>query len=209
MTLLRSRRGVLWFGVLLTSSLVVDAASSKPEDAQPGASLAGQLLVATPDIGDPRFSRTVILMVQHNKDGALGIVINRPLDEMPIAKLLGALGLDSKGSDGSVRLFAGGPVQPEIGFIVHSAEYHLRGTIDIDGRVAMTADPAVLRDIGHHRGPRQSLVAFGYAGWGPGQLDGELALGGWFTIPEEPQLVFDVARERLWDEAMKHRTITL
>jgi putative transcriptional regulator len=67
----------------------------------------------------------------------------------------------------------------------------------------------VLRDIGRHQGPRQSLVAFGYAGWGPGQLDSEMALGGWFTVPEEPSLVFDTDRDKLWDEAMKHHTISL
>ncbi len=92
---------------------------------------------------------------------------------------------------------------------MHSADYHRTGTIDIDGRVAMTANPEILRDIGHHQGPKQSLVAFGYAGWGPGQLEGELALGGWFTVPEDPKLVFDVDRDKLWDEAMKHRTISL
>ena len=209
MALMRSRRVVLWFGVLLVSPLLFNVALAKPEDAQPGGSLAGQLLVATPDMSDPRFRHTVILIVQHNQDGALGIVINRPLKEMPMAKLLDALGLDSKGSQGSVRVFAGGPVQPEIGFIVHSADYHRAGTVEIDGRVAMTANPVVLRDIGHHQGPRQSLVAFGYAGWGPGQLDGELALGGWFTIPEDPKLVFDTDRDKLWDEAMKLRTISL
>jgi putative transcriptional regulator len=200
---------MLWFGVLLVSPLLFNVALSKPEDAQPGGSLAGQLLVATPEMGDPRFRHTVILIVQHNKDGALGIVINRPLDEVPVAKLLDALRLDSKGSQGSVRVFAGGPVQPEIGFIVHSADYHRTGTIEIDGQVSMTADPAVLRDIGHHQGPKQSLVAFGYAGWGPGQLDGELALGGWFTIPEDPKLVFETDRDKLWDDAMKLRTIPL
>lgn len=204
-----SRRVMLRFGVLLASPMPFGAALAKPEDAQPGASLAGQLLVATPEMGDPRFRHTVILMVQHNKDGALGVVINRPLEEMPLTKLLDALGLDNKGSQGSVRLFAGGPVQPEVGLIVHSAEYHQNGTIDIDGRVAMTTNPEVLRDIGHHRGPKQSLVAFGYAGWGPGQLENELVLGGWFTEPEDPKLVFDVDRDKVWDEALKHRTISL
>ena len=209
MALMRSRRVMLWFGVLLVSPMLFNAALSKPEGVQPGESLAGQLLVATPDMGDPRFRHTVILIVQHNKNGALGIVLNRPLDELPVAKLLDALGIDSKGSQGSVRVFAGGPVQPEVGFIVHSADYHRSDTVDIDGRVAMTTNPEVLRDIGHHKGPRQSLVAFGYAGWGPGQLDGELALGGWFTVPEDPNLVFDIDRDKLWDEAMKHRTISL
>jgi putative transcriptional regulator len=200
---------MLGFGVLLVSPALSSVALSKREDAQSGASLAGQLLVAAPEMGDPRFSHAVILMVQHNKDGALGIAINCPVKELPVAKLLEALRLDSKGSDGSVRLFAGGPVQPEVGFIVHTADYHRRGTVGIDGRVAMTTDPEVLRDIGHHQGPKQSLVAFGYAGWGPGQLEGEVALGGWFTVPEEPKLVFDIDRDMLWDETLKHRTISL
>jgi putative transcriptional regulator len=211
MTLMLFRRVMLLIGVLLLSPMLLTAASSKTEDRKQGegASLAGQLLVAAPEMGDPRFQHTVILMVRHNKDGALGIVINRPLEEVPTAKLLDALGLDSKGSDGRVRLFAGGPVQPEIGFIVHTADYHRSDTVGIDGRVAMTANPEVLRDIGHRDGPRRSLVALGYAGWGPGQIEVEMALGGWFTVPEEPNLVFDFDRDKLWDEAMKRRTMPI
>lgn len=208
MTLIRSRRAVLSLGVLLISPPYI-AAFAKPEDTQSGTSLAGQLLVAEPEMGDPRFAKAVILMVQHDQKGALGIVINRPVEEVPVAKLLNALGIDSKDSEGEVRLFAGGPVQPQVGLIVHTAEYRRTGTIDIDGRVAMTADPQVLRDIGRHEGPRQSLVAFGYAGWGPGQLEGELLLHGWFTIPESLTLVFDFEREKLWGETMKRRTIPL
>ena len=155
MAFMRSRRVMLWFGVLLVTPMLPNVALSKPEDARPGASLAGQLLVATPEMSDPRFRHTVILMVRHNKDGALGIAINRPVRELSVAKLLDALGLDSNGSEGTVRLFAGGPVQPDAGFIVHSAEYHRPGTVDIDGHVAMTTNPEVLRDIGRHRGPRQ------------------------------------------------------
>src|SRR6516225_9438203 len=189
MTLMRSRRAVLSLGVLFATP-AFSVAFAKPEDTPSSTSLAGQLLVAEPEMGDPRFSKTVILMVQHDQKGALGIVINRPVDQVPIAKLLNALGIDSKDSEGQVRLFAGGPVQPEVGFIVHTAEYRRTGTINIDGRVAMTTDPQVLRDIGHHEGPRQSLVAFGYAGWGPAQLEGELILRGWFTMPEDPTLVF-------------------
>ena len=208
MTLMRSRRTVLSLGVLFATP-AFSAAFAKPEATPSGTSLAGQLLVAEPEMSDPRFAKSVILMVQHDQKGALGIVINRPVDEVPVAKLLNALGIDSKDSDGSVRLFAGGPVQPDVGLIVHSAEYRLTGTINIDGRVAMTTDPQVLRDIGRHEGPRQSLVAFGYAGWGPGQLEGELSLRGWFTMPEDPTLVFDFDRDKLWDETMKRRTIPL
>ncbi len=198
-----------WFGVLLLSPLLWTHALSKPEDAQPGASLAGQLLVASPDMGDPRFRQTVILIVQHNQHGAFGIVINRPIEKLPLAKLLEALGQDSTGIQGQVRIFAGGPMEPQAGFVVHSSDYHRTGTIDIDGRVAMTASPEVLRDIAHDAGPKNRLIAFGFAGWGPGQLEREIALGAWFTVPEEPGLVFDADRHKLWDELVKRRTIPL
>jgi putative transcriptional regulator len=200
---------MLRFGVLFLAPMLFTAAHPKPEGTPQGASLVGQLLVASPDMGDPRFRHAVILMVQHNKDGALGIVINRPIEELPLAKLMMGLGQDGNGIVGQVRIFAGGPVQPQVGFIVHSADYHRAGTVDIDGRVAMTSNPEVLRDIGHNEGPKKYIVAFGYAGWGRGQLEGELASAGWFTAPADPRLVFDVDREKLWEDAMAHRTISL
>ena len=85
---------------------------------------------------------------------------------------------------GTVRIFAGGPVQPEIGFVIHSTDYHRPGTLDVNGRVAMTASREILRDIGNDNGPKQSLIAFGYAGWGPGQLEGELARRDWSSRRE-------------------------
>jgi putative transcriptional regulator len=119
------------------------------------------------------------------------------------------IGQRSAGITGQAQVFAGGPVAPGIGFVVHTTEYHRRATIDIDGRVAMTSDPEALNDICNHKGPRQSLIAFGYAGWGPGQLENELALGGWFTVPEDPKFVFEMERGKLWDEMVKRRTYPL
>ena len=118
-------------------------------------------------MGDPRFQRTVILMVRHNKDGAFGIVVNRPIGERPLAGLLEMLGEKETTVTGAVRIFAGGPVQPELGFVIHSTDYREPGTIDINARVALTASREILRDIGNAKGPKQSLIAFGYAGWGP------------------------------------------
>jgi putative transcriptional regulator len=174
--------------------------------AQDGASLAGQLLIAAPTIGDPRFYHAVILIVRDDKDGAVGIVINRPVGERTIESLLEGTGDRNPDVEGSLRVFAGGPVQPELGFIVHTAEYKRPETMKVDGQVAMTASPQILRDIGHHKGPKQSLFAFGYAGWGPGQLAAEMARHDWFTTPEEPKLVFDADRASLWEDAMARRT---
>ena len=187
---------------ILAAMLLAPAAADAPDIA----SLTGQLLIASPNIGDPRFAHTVILMVKHDKEGALGIVINRPVGEKSIASLLEAPGEDVSGIEGSLRVFIGGPVQPELGFVVHSAEYRRDETIEVDGHVAMTASRQILRDIGHHRGPEKSLFALGYAGWGAGQLEGELARHDWFTAPEEPKLIFDDDRANLWEDAMAHRT---
>ena len=186
----------------ILSAMLLAPAADVPDIA----SLTGQLLIASPNIGDPRFAHTVILMVKHDKEGALGIVINRPVGEKSIASLLEAPGEDVSDIEGTLPVFAGGPVQPELGFVVHSAEYRRDDTIDVDGRVAMTASRQILRDIGHHRGPEQTLFALGYAGWGPGQLEAELARHDWFTAPEEPKLIFDDDRANLWDDAMARRT---
>ncbi len=181
------------------------AALPKSDAAPDGGSLAGQLLIASPEIGDPRFDHAVILMVRHDKEGAFGIIVNRPIEHRSLDDLLREMGERDTGIDGSIRVFAGGPVEPGIGFVVHSADYHRAETLDIDGRVAMTSSREILHDIGHHKGPVKFLVAFGYAGWGPGQLENELAQHGWFTSPEDSQLTFDDNRARVWETAMARR----
>ena len=168
-------------------------------------SLAGQLLVATPTIGDPRFQHTVVLMVRHDKDGAFGIIINRPIGERSMKSLLAAVGAETDGVEGDIQVFAGGPVQPERGFVLHTTDYKQKATISIGDDLALTASREILSDIGHHKGPKKSLVAFGYAGWGAGQLDGEMGRHDWFIAPADPKLIFDEDRGRVWEEAMARR----
>ncbi|MFI5021304.1 MAG: YqgE/AlgH family protein [Alphaproteobacteria bacterium] len=206
---IRLGRLVLILPMLMLPLALLRAAAPQPGAPAESASLAGQLLIASPEIGDPRFRHTVILMVRHNREGALGIVINRPVEERSLASLLEAIGESGKGVEGSVRIFAGGPVEPAIGLILHTSDYHRSGTIDIDGRVAMTTSPGILKDIGAHKGPQKSLVAFGYAGWAAGQLEHELARHDWFTAPEDPKLIFDDDRDQVWDDAMARRTLDL
>ncbi len=209
------RRRTVVAGLLTGAGALVSGARSPPGATVqagppvPTNSLAGQLLVATPEMGDPRFYHTVILMVQHDERGALGIIVNRLIGERPLASLLDALGDKDSGVSGVVRIFAGGPVEPSVGFVVHTADYIRRGTINIDGRVAMTSSVEVLRDLGQGRGPQKSLIAFGYAGWRAGQLEDELTQSAWFSEPENPAMVFDDDREKLWDEATKKRTYPL
>jgi putative transcriptional regulator len=165
----------------------------------------GTLLIASGQISDPRFHHAVVLLLRHDKDGALGIVINHPLAEETIAKLLESTGDDGVGVEGSIRVFLGGPVQPGLGFLLHSADYRRAETMDVDGKVAMTGSKDALRDIGQHKGPQKYLFALGYTGWGPGQLEAEIARGDWFAMAEEPALVFDDDRDAVWDKALARR----
>jgi putative transcriptional regulator len=207
MVALTCKRWILAAVAITASATVLHAALPTSPDISGPTSFTGQLLIATPALQGSTFEHAVILIAQHNKDGALGIVINQPLDERSIASVLGALGADAGGFKGNVRVFLGGPVSPEVAFAVHDADYHLSDTVDIDGRVALTPATEVLRDIGLGRGPGKSLIAFGYAGWGPSQLDSEIGRGDWFSVPEDPSLVFDDDRTKVWTDAMaRHKT---
>ena len=196
------RRWILAAAAIVLSATVLHAALPAQPDVTGRTSFAGQLLIASPALRQPAFDHTVILLARHDREGALGVVINRPGGQRPIAGLLAAFGADASGVTDSVRVFIGGPVNPEIGLVIHSADYRRPDTLDIDGRIALTGAPDVLRDIGLGKGPAKSLVAFGYAGWAPGQLDDELAHGVWVTVPEDPALVFDDDRSKVWADAL-------
>ena len=153
-------------------------------------------------MGDPRFASTAILLARHSKEGAMGLTINRPIGLRPRADLLRAIGEDASGVDGEIRIFAGGPVQSMLGFVLHESTYRRAGTFDIDGHVALTSNHEVMLDICHNTGPQKYLITFGYVGWGPRQLEGELAAGAWVTAADNPELVFDEDRAKVWDAAM-------
>jgi putative transcriptional regulator len=194
-------------GVLLLMLAAIPSRAAEPApDPAPG-----QLLIASAAMQDPRFYHSVILLLRHDSTGAFGLVINRPVAEEPIAKLLADTGKTEadpadKKLDLLIQVFLGGPVQPELGFVVHSAEYSRPETLHVDDAFAMTASRDILRDIGQHRGPKKYLFALGYAGWGAGQLEGEVARRDWFTAPAEPELVFDTERGQVWERALARRT---
>jgi putative transcriptional regulator len=201
----RTVRAIFAFAVL-PAVLALLAAPAATVAQGPTRWLTGQLLVASESMADPRFARTVLLMVRHDQDGALGIVINRPLGERPLKELLEVLGMPDAAVIGRIPIFTGGPVQPELGFVVHSSDYGGSGTLDIDGRLAMTSSREIMLDIAKGRGPKQSLIAFGYAGWRAGQLEGEIALGAWVTAPADSALIFEEDRVKVWDIARSRRT---
>ncbi|MCH7794187.1 MAG: YqgE/AlgH family protein [Proteobacteria bacterium] len=172
-------------------------------------SLAGRLLVATEKMGDPRFQKTVIYMIEHNRDGAMGLVINVPMGAVPAAKLFNRLGLDGDGLEGEIEVYFGGPVDPERGFLLHSADVLLEGSVRVDERVALTARPEMLLAIVRGDGPAQSVFTLGYAGWGPGQLESELARDDWFVIPADMSLVFAPDPTKSWERAAARRGFDL
>jgi putative transcriptional regulator len=201
-----------WFSrlILAFTAIVVPAAflnAAQPCCAQIPVddSLVGQLLIASPTIRDPHFDHAVILVVRHNQSGAIGIVINMPTEERPLANILEMLGEGDANVAGKVQLFAGGPVQPELGFVVHSSDYRGPATIDVNERVLVTSSSQILRDIGNNKGPKKSLIVFGYAGWAAQQLEDELRRRVWSTTPGDLNLIFDEDREKLWDSAYARR----
>lgn len=203
------RSALLALALLIPSAAMPGAALTQPDETQQEDFLNGQLLIAAPNMGDPRFFHAVILMIHHDRDGALGLIVNRPVEEQPLARLLGALGQKSDDVTGSIEVYAGGPVEPGLGFVLHSADYNRPETLAIDGKVAVTSTAAVLRDIANKRGPRKFIFAFGYAGWGPGQLEAELKQQAWFTAPDDLQLLFDDDRAKLWQDAVSRRSRAL
>src|SRR6202023_1533731 len=140
-------RPLLALAAIVLPATLLQAALQNPAEAPGPASLAGQVLIAAPTLRDPRFDHTVVLMVRHNAGGALGIVLNHPVGERPLASLLDATGAKDSTAGGSLRIYYGGPVQPEVGFVIHSADYHQPETIEINSRVAMTSSREILRDI--------------------------------------------------------------
>jgi len=199
------RRLGLLVAFLLQSALLNAALPANPDEAPGRPSLAGQLLVAAPSMGGPYFERTVILMVRHGPSGALGIVINKPIGKTSIASLFETPGQKGGDVSGDVRVFSGGPVQPEVGFVVHTADYRRPETVAINDRLSMTSSLDILRDIGAKKGPAKVLVAFGYAGWGPDQLEHEIEVHAWGVAEADPELIFDEERDKVWDHAWKHR----
>ena len=164
--------------------------------------LTGQLLVAMPQMQDPRFQRTVIYMCAHTAEGAMGLVINRLIDSITFPDLLEQLGIEGDTPGNEIKIHFGGPVESGRGFVLHTADYRQEGTLSISGEVALTATIDILKDIARGGGPRQKLLALGYAGWGPGQLDAEIQANGWLQVPADSQLVFGPDLDGKWQLAL-------
>ncbi len=160
--------------------------------------LDGQMLIAMPNMQDPRFERTVIYMCAHSEDGAMGIIVNQLASNIDFPQLLVQLDIISEGEEirlpgpvNQMRVHRGGPVEPGRGFVLHSADYYIdNATLPIDDGVCLTATLEILKAIADGRGPEHSLLALGYAGWAPGQLEAEIQANGWLHCHNDPSLLF-------------------
>lgn len=170
------------------------------------ANLVGQLLLALPGIGDPRFDHAVIAMCAHDPDGAMGIGVGEVVRGIGLHDIFAQLEIDPGETD-NAPVHVGGPVEPRRGFVLHSLDWGGQDTIEVAGLWALSGNVDILRAIAEGRGPRRWLVALGYAGWSEGQLDEEMTRPGWFTCPGAPDLIFDTPAEKRWGGAFARQGI--
>jgi putative transcriptional regulator len=171
--------------------------------------LTGQILIAMPQMEDPRFARSLVYICAHTAEGAMGLVVNRAVDNVTFPDLLRQLNIAPDASGPQDPILFGGPVETGRGFVLHSADYVRDATLLVDRHVGLTATLDILKDIASGQGPRRSLLMLGYAGWGPGQLDAEIQANGWLNTSADESLIFDHDLETKWDKALAKLGIDL
>jgi len=164
--------------------------------------MTGELLAAMPQMRDARFNRAVIYICAHTADGAMGLVINRLAGSLSFPDLLSQLGIKETAGSGHIRIRSGGPVESSRGFVLHSTDYLDDSTLRVGDHVGLTATVDILREIASGGGPAHKLLALGYAGWGPGQLEAELQANAWLSIPADTDLIFDDRINDKWERSI-------
>ena len=166
--------------------------------------LTGQLLLAMPDMGDPRFAFSVILMCSHSSEGAMGLIINKPATQMKFSDLLKQMKIAPLKTGRDVPVQIGGPVEPGRGFVLHSSDYFAdANTLRVGDAYGMTVTMDILEDLARGAGPDQALLCMGYAGWGPMQLESELQSNGWLNCDASPELIFGRNHKEKWQAALQ------
>jgi putative transcriptional regulator len=173
--------------------------------------LDGQMLIAMPTMGDDRFTRSVIYICAHSSEGAMGIIVNQPASNVSFADLLVQLDvvnapelIELPADAGGVKVLKGGPVETSRGFVLHSADFFIENsTLPIDDGVCLTATLDILKAIARGDGPRSAVLALGYAGWAPGQLETEIHANGWLHCPADSDLIFGQDNDVKYEKALK------
>jgi putative transcriptional regulator len=164
--------------------------------------LVGQFLVAMPSMTDPRFENTVIYMCHHAADGAMGLIINRTIEDLAFTDILTQLDIKPSSGCDEIRVHRGGPVETSRGFVLHSTDYKRDGTLIVNEDIALSATTEILRAIADGAGPNRSLMALGYAGWGEGQLDDEIKRNAWLNVTADADLLFSEDVGTKWVRAL-------
>ncbi len=174
--------------------------------------LAGQLLIAMPNMGDPRFERSVILICAHDTDHAMGVIVNKRLDDVEFDDLLTQLDIEPAENAQYTDVFFGGPVQTERGLVLHTSDYEIDKTLTLPGGLALTATRDILIDIGGREpkrtAPARYLLAIGHAGWGAGQLEQEIAMNAWLHCDADDDLIFNGSHDDAWNGALAKLGVT-
>ncbi len=165
-------------------------------------SLAGQLLVAMPQLQEARFTHAVILVCGHDKKGAMGLVVNKLLDTLTLKDLLNQLSIDSPSMVEDHPIYFGGPVEMGRGFVLHSTDYMHDGSVSINDHVALTATVDILQEIAQGQGPKRCKMALGYVGWSAGQLEAEIQDNSWLLVEADMTLLFHLMGEDCWRAAI-------
>lgn len=163
---------------------------------------SGQFLAAMPSMGDPRFEKSVIYMCAHSEEGAMGLIVNQPLEELRFPDILDQMGIQSTPACDQITVHCGGPVESARGFVLHSSDYQMDGTMVVDEAVALSSTTEVLKAIAFGTGPKKCLMALGYASWGAGQLDEEIMKNAWLNVPADSDLLWSFDDESKWDLAL-------
>jgi putative transcriptional regulator len=172
-----------------------------------GSDLTGTLLVAMPTMSDERFERSVIYVCAHSEDGAMGLVVNKLMEELTLPALLRQLKIDP-GDVAEEPIHFGGPVESSRGFVLHTSDYVQDSTMVIDDQVGLTATVEVLKAIARGEGPARKVMALGYAGWSAGQLDSEIQANGWLSVPADEEILFGSDHAHKWERALAKIGVT-
>src|SRR4051812_39447135 len=173
-----------------------------PGSSTPAATLVGRFLVAAPSMPDERFQKSVVFICKHDDDGALGIIVNNKVEDLPLGQVYKQLGIDVPKISNIQPVLFGGPVEPTRGLVLHSADYKRNETLLIEGGMALTASIEILKDMAGGSGPQNAWLALGHSGWSPGQLDRELQDNAWLVVEADAALVFDTNLEAKWQRAL-------
>lgn len=170
-------------------------------------SLKNQLLIAMPNLDDGNFSRTVTYICEHNEQGAMGIVLNRP-SELRLSDIFEHMNIDTS-SDSRQKVFIGGPVEEDRGFVLHSHTDNWASTMQITENISISTSKDILEAMAKGDGPQKTFVALGYAGWAAGQLEQEIQNNAWLSGPSDEQIIFDTPSEQRWKAAAKRIGVDL